>query len=170
MEPFFLAFNAITPIVIMMLLGYACRRCRIISATGISEMNKLAFNLLLPILLFVNAYSMDLSILNKETIFLSMLAVLSLCIILCLLFLFIPKYSPEKRGSLIQGFFRSNCAIIALPIYTSIYGSDDLGIITILLAAIVPTLTVLSVISLESCKGGKKGLKFLIMQVLKNPL
>ena len=51
------AFNAVVPIILIVLLGYFLRRKQFLSDNFLSVGNKLVFRVLLPVMLFINVYN-----------------------------------------------------------------------------------------------------------------
>lgn len=78
----------------------------------------------------------------------------------------------ERRGALWQASFRSNYALIGIPLAQSLFGDEGAMIATLLSAFVVPTINVLAVISLSVFRrdGGKTGIKGTLLGVVKNPL
>ena len=152
MENFILSFNVVTPLFIIMSLGYYLKYIKLLDKQTLNVMNRVCFKIFLPILLFFNIYQSDVkSSFNINLITFSVSSIVVLFIVLCFL---IPKIEKDnkKRGVMIQGIFRSNFVIFGMPIATSIYGEGNIGTTALLIAVIVPLFNLLSVISLELFK------------------
>jgi predicted permease len=173
MDNIILAFSVVFPLMLMMSIGYALRKMKVTDDHSLNVMNKLVFRVFLPILLFLNIYSLrPEEALNKSNAVL--LAIASLCVIGTILlthFIF-PALIKDKRkcGAMIQGIFRSNLILFGIPIAASIYGEDHIGIVSLLAAVIVPLYNIMAVAVLEYYRGGKVNLKSLLLGILKNPL
>lgn len=61
MSDFVVCVNAVLPLFIIMGLGYAARRLGAIKREDVPRLNKMAFRFFLPVLLFYNIYTSDLS-------------------------------------------------------------------------------------------------------------
>lgn len=63
---------------------------------------------------------------------------------------------------MIMNTYRSNAVLFGMPIVQLIYGDSQLGVMSMLIAVIVPLFNILSVIVLESFRGGKARLSRLV--------
>jgi predicted permease len=72
----------------------------------------------------------------------------------------------------LQGIFRSNYALIGIPLAQSLFGDEGATVATLLSAIFVPALNVFAVISLSIFrKGGEKpSIKKIILGIIRNPL
>lgn len=61
MENFLICLNAILPIFFIMALGYAARCTGVMRREDVPAINKAAFRYFMPLLLFYNIYTSDLS-------------------------------------------------------------------------------------------------------------
>lgn len=170
MENFILSFNVVTPLFLIMSLGYYLKYIKLLDKQTLNVMNSVCFKVFLPILLFFNIYQSDVkSSFNINLITFSVSSIVILFIVLCFL---IPKIEKDnkKRGVMIQGIFRSNFVIFGMPIATSIYGEVNIGTTALLIAVIVPLFNLLSVISLELFRDGEINLKKILKGIITNPL
>lgn len=170
MENFILSFNVVTPLFIIMSLGYYLKYIKLLDKQTLNVMNSVCFKFFLPILLFFNIYQSDVkSSFNINLITFSVSSIVILFVVLCFL---IPKIEKDnkKRGVMIQGIFRSNFVIFGMPIATSIYGEGNIGTTALLIAVIVPLFNLLSVISLELFRDGEINLKKILKGIITNPL
>lgn len=111
MESIKLSFEAIMPIFILMLLGYFIKEIKLTDKKSVGVMNKLIFNIFLPVLLFYNIYSTQSpEVFNLKLIIFTVAGII---------FIFLTGYfavmllsrDNKKRGVMLQGFFRSNYAM-----------------------------------------------------------
>ncbi len=77
-----------------------------------------------------------------------------------------------RRGALLQAGFRSNFALIGIPVGEALFGAEGAMVATLLSAAIIPVYNVLGVISLSlfSRRGKKVSIKNILLVIIKNPL
>lgn len=170
MDSLLLSVEAITPIFLLMLLGYGLKQFGVATKDQFNAINRLIFKIFLPILLFYNIYKTDIgSILDGKLIAFTVIAVL---IVFAagygLVFLFTKDNA--KRGVMLQGFFRSNFAILGIPLVNYICGDNAGGLSSLMVAIIVPLFNVLAVITLERFRDGKIQFGKLIKGILTNPL
>ena len=170
MENFTLSFNVVSPLFIVMALGYYLKYIKMLDKQTLDVMNKVCFKAFLPTLLFYNIYKSDVkSAFNPRLIMFSVSCVLILFFILLII---IPKIEKDnkKRGVMIQGIFRSNFVIFGMPVASSIYGDGNIGTTALLIAIIVPLFNLLAVISLEVFRDGNIDFKKIIHGIITNPL
>lgn len=168
-----LAFKVVFPLMLMMSIGYLLRRTQITDEHSLGVMNKLVFRVFLPILLFLNIYSLEpeeaINADNVKLIALVVVCILGTILLTHILFTHLIR-DRKKISVMIQGIFRSNLVLFGIPIAASIYGDDHIGIVSLLAAVIVPLYNALAVILLEYYRGGKVKMRKLIVSILKNPL
>ena len=163
-------FNAVMPLFLIMGLGYGVKCLGGIRVEDVPGLNKMAFRFFMPVMLFWNLYtsSIDQALQPKLLLFavgatLGMYG-LSLAIVLP------TEKDYEKQGVKIQGMYRSNLAIIGLPLATVLAPGADMGPVAMLAAIIVPLFNVLAVITLTAFRGERLPAGRLIKMVATNPL
>lgn len=171
MESFWVCFNAVTPIFLLMALGYAAQRTGAIRREDeVPRLNKLVFCWFMSVTMFCNLYDADPAQVIRPKLLLfgvgSTLAVYAASVGWVLL----TERLPDKRGVKIQGMYRSNFLLLGLPLTASLVTGEDIGAVVALVAVVIPIYNVLAVITLESCRGGKIRPGKLALNVLKNPM
>lgn len=169
-ENFIACLDAVLPIFILILLGYWAKKLGLLDRNDVKKMNKVFFRFFMPVMLFYNIYSSDLSTaVQPGLIFYALgctLAVFFLGLALARHF----EPSRARRGVIVQGLFRSNLVVIGLPVVNSLMGEGELGPVVILSATVVPLFNILAVIVLEYYGGEKTRPSRLLLDILKNPL
>ena len=168
------AVNAVFPIVGLILLGYILKRVGFLSQGFIKNGSKLVFTVALPSMLFINVY--DIGSFGE----IPWSFVLYCAGIVCLLFAVgfavatVGTKVPERRGVLWQCAFRSNFAIIGMPLAASLGGAQAEAVAAIVSALVVPMFNILAVIALSVFVSGneQKGPTFrsFLKSIIKNPL
>ena len=166
------AINAIAPIVLMIALGYFLRQKGMLSDTFLKNGNKLVFKLCLPSMLFVNVYNVpSLADIHWDIVLYGSVA---LCIIFILGIVIALTTTPNirRRGVVAQCAFRSNFAIIGLPLAAALGGPEAEAVAAVMSSVTVPLINVLAVISLSMFvqEGGKISVKHILLDIVKNPL
>lgn len=170
MENLIISINVISPIFFMLALGYFIKKINLIDEKTKSVMDKICFQVFLPILLFNSIYKTDLeSAFEPKLVAFAVISLIILFLILCLVIPVIEK-EPKKRGVLIQGIFRSNFVIFGLPISIALCGEENIGAVSILIAIIVPLYNALSIVALEFNRGQKINAAKIVKSVVRNPL
>lgn len=162
--------NAVLPMCLIMALGYGTRRLGWIRREEISAINKIAFRIFLPCLLYYNVYCSDLSGSFDPLLMAYAVGGVLLTFGLSLGYTLLTEKLPERRGVMIQGMFRSNYVIMGIPVATALLGSDQLGTVSILIAVVVPLFNMLAVVVLEVFRGQKPKPLHILGQIAKNPL
>lgn len=165
-----LSFNAIAPIFLLMLLGYVAKNLKLADKKTFDEVNKLIFKIFLPVLLFYNIYKTEAAhVFNIKLIIFTIVSVLC---VFCLGYISVFRLTDDdaKRGVMLQGMFRSNYAILGVPLVDYICGGSGSGLASVMVAVVVPCFNVFAVIALERFCGGSVGIKKLLLGIVKNPL
>ena len=170
MENLMISANAVLPMCLVMALGYGTRRLGWLRREEISTINKIAFRIFLPCLLYYNIYCSDLSGAFDPRLMTYAVGGVLLTFGLALGYTLLTEKLPERRGVLIQGMFRSNYVIMGIPVATALLGADQLGTVSILIAIIVPLFNMLAVVVLEVFRGQKPKPLHILGQIAKNPL
>ena len=170
MENLILSLNVVLPLFITMSLGYFLKSLNMFDNNTLDTMNNITFKSFLPMLLFYSIYKTDLQgVFNLKLMIFSATCVIALYLILYLIVPLIEK-DNKKRGALLQGLFRSNFVIFGIPITESLFGSEKVGVAALLIAVIVTLFNILSVIALETFRGGKPNFRKISIGIIKNPL
>lgn len=172
MDAFLFALEAVTPIVLMVALGYFLKRVNFISADFAKVANRLVFRVFLPAMLFLNVYNIsDLGSVELGYVVYVIVALLLIFAAAVPAVLAVSR-RPGARGALLQAAFRSNYALIGIPLAQSLCGSAGVVAATLLMAMSIPLLNVLAVISLSvfNQDGSRPSAKKIVLEVLRNPL
>ena len=170
MENLILAFNVVMPLFLTIAIGYGLKVLKFYDKPALDVMNKLCFKVFLPLMLFENVYKTDLAgVFNGKILVFSVISVFVMFVILMLL---IPRVEKDnaRRGVLIQAMFRSNFVLFGLPVVISLCGEEASGVTALMIAVVVPMYNALSVVALETFRGGKPSLKKIGRGVITNPL
>lgn len=174
MDTLLFAMNAILPIILLILFGYLLKQKNFLDEGWFKKGNKLIFRVCLPCMLFVNVYNIDsFTDINWSVVAYSEIAIFAAFFIgLAMVKLTVPD--NRQKGVILQCVFRSNFAIIGLPLAESLGGAEGKGIAAVLSAFSIPTFNILAVIALTMFLGGEDGhkanLKDVLLKIAKNPL
>ncbi len=172
MDSLIFALNAVAPIIAMVTIGYVLKKIGFMTADFSKAANKLVFRLFLPVMLFLNIYNIeDLGTMDFGYVIYVLLAVLVIFLVTLPLTRLVTK-GGAQRGALLQSVFRSNYALIGIPLSQSLFGAEGAAVATLLSAIVVPAFNVLAVISLSIFRpsGGKTSVKKILLGIIKNPL
>ena len=167
------AINCITPILLLILVGYGLRRIGFLNDQFISTGNKLVFNVCLPIMLFINVY--DIESLTAIKFDIVIYVACTVCLLFALSFITARTTKiPERKGVVMQCVYRSNYAIIGLPIANALGGAEAMAVAAIVSAFLIPIYNTFAVISLSiflnTSENKKIDFKKLLRGIVTNPL
>lgn len=170
MNNFTVCFNAVFPAFVLMLIGYLTKLAGIISQKMVTAFNKVVFNIFMPFMVFYNLYNTDTAtVIRPNTLLFCVFGVLAELVIgIIYAEKFVKK--REDRAVIIMAAYRSNFAMIGIPIASSLVEDSDFGVIIMLLAVIIPIYNAVAVILLSIYGEKKVSVKALVMKILKNPL
>ncbi len=172
MDSLIFAINAVSPIIVTVAVGFFLKKIGLMNERFSKEANKVVFRLLLPSMLFLNVYNIENLADMEFSYILYVLAALLVIFAVSILLVMPVTKKGERRGVLLQGVFRSNYALIGIPLAQSLFGDEGAVVATLLSAVFVPALNVLAVISLSVFKKGeqKPSIKKILLGIVKNPL
>ena len=167
------ALGAVLPIVLLILLGYVLRCVGFFSDEFLAVGSRLVFRVCLPVMLFLSVYGIEsIAAMPWGTVLYTVAAVLVIFALGLVTALAVTK-EPGRRGVLLQCTFRSNFAIIGLPLATTLGGAQGAAAAAVLSAVTVPLFNVLAVVSLSAFRteaGQKVSAKKIAGDVARNPL
>jgi len=170
MNSFIFALNAVLPIVLTVALGYILKKLGLMTAEFSKTANRLVFKVLLPAMLFLNVYKTEAA----KNIELTYIIYVFVCVLIFFALAFpmvtLCTRQRQRRGVLMQAAFRSNYALIGIPLAQSLFGTEGAAVATLLSALVIPLFNILAVICLSVYGEGKPNFKKIIIDILKNPL
>ncbi len=169
---FSFAVGAIAPILIYMAVGYALRLLRFANDAFFKGVNRLMFHVFLPVLIFCNLYEIE-SIGDIRFSSVLYVAVVILLLVGIGFLASLPVKRREQKGVVWQSAFRSNYAILGIPLAESIGGAPALSFASVIAAVSVPSYNLIAAIILSAYaeKGrGREQVKRAALSVIKNPL
>lgn len=173
-EIFLFAFNGVMPIVLLILLGYFLKRIKLFDDSFLRVANKFVFNAALPVLLFFNVYNIGSFGEIEWSAVVFVTGVIFLLFVAGLVYSILFVKDKKQKGVVWQSFFRSNFAIIGLPLSEALGGTEGIAVASILSAFSIPLFNALAAVSLSvfvSDEGkGKIKVKDIILRIVKNPL
>lgn len=170
MDNFMLALNTVAPLFLLMMLGYFLKRIGLLTDVIIGPLNKLVFSVFLSTSLFNNIYTTKLEdAWNGRAVLFVVICVLA---VFALLWLIIPRIEKDKRKAsvMMQSIYRSNIIILGLPIAAELCGAENTGLMSIVIAIVVPIYNVLSVFIFGFMDAERPPIKKTLIDIAKNPL
>lgn len=173
MDTLLFALNAVLPILMLISFGYILKKIKFFNDNFLSIGNKFVFRIALPALLYYTIYSIsDIREINWPVVIYAVFAVCFLFIFgLVISMIFIPD--PKQKGVIIQAVFRSNFAIIGIPLAEAIGGTEAVAVVALVSAVVVPLMNILAVIALVLFvreEDEKNLITSTLVKVVTNPL
>lgn len=169
MESLIMASRVVIPMAMMVGIGMLLRVVKLTDAPTMKKVDKLIFNVFMPMLSFYNIYKTDFTQLHNIS-YILFGASFVLVLFLGAMFL-LPKFVKPipTAASMGQAIFRSNYLIFGAAVAESIYGAGNIGKLTLMAAVIVPMYNALAVILLERARNSSASPKKLLLAIAKNP-
>lgn len=169
MDSFLMAVKVVVPMAMMVGIGVLLRIFKIADAPTMKKVDNMIFKVFMPTLSFYNIYKTDFTKLTNLGYIYYGVAVLMI-LFLAAMFL-VPKFVKPRgtASSYGQAIFRSNYLIFGAAVAESIYGSGNIGMLSLLSAVAVPLFNVQAAILLETARHGKASAKKLLLAIAKNP-
>ena len=164
------AVNAVAPIVLLIALGYWLKKRKLLDGNFLKTANWLVFHVCLPAMLFVNVYSIE-SITNVRW------DIIGYCVV-AITVLFVIGWGlgvtgtkdRSRIGAIWQCTFRSNFAIIGLPLAQSLGGDAGAAMAAVLSAFTIPFFNFYSIAALSVYTGKRKNFWATVKNIFTNPL
>ena len=169
MESLIMATSVVIPMAMMVAIGMLLRKVNLTDEPTMKKVDKLIFNVFMPLLSFYNIYKTDFSKLDNVAYIIFGCGLLTVLFIASMVI--VPKFVKPMptAASLGQAIFRSNYLIFGAAVAESIYGAGNFGMITLLGAVAVPMYNAEAAILLERARNGAASPKKLMIAIAKNP-
>lgn len=170
MENLLISLRCVLPIFLIICTGAIARRRNFVPEETFSNLSIFSFHTLIPCMLFYNIYASDLSLSFDPAMLLFLVG--SLLLWFCLGMVVFHRFEPDPRtrGAYLQCFFRTNIAVFSVVLAENLLDPAGVASMAMAVAIITPLFNVLSVIALESCRGGTIHIPTILKGILKNPL
>ena len=174
--------DVLAPVFVMIALGVVLRRSGFVSEALLAGMNRLAYWVALPCLLFYKVAEADFSVGTSGDAFVLVLAGMCACIGLSLVLAWVMGMEKRSIGAFIQAAYRGNLAFVGLAVILSAFGAlpgttDEIArqaerAAVVVLAPIVPIYNIAAVVVLLAFqhKLHAAALRNMLWKILTNPL
>ena len=173
METLSYAFHAIMPILLLIGLGYFFRVVGFLNENFYKQLNSFCYKILLPVQLFYNVYQIkELQKVNWR-VFFYVVAWVPVCVFTGMLAARFLIKDRSQQGVLAQATFRSNQAILGLPLAAALGGDPAVAVASLVTSIGIPLFNIAAVIVLKYYsveKGKKNSAKDILASVVRNPL
>lgn len=169
-DNFKICVEAVLPVFMLLAIGFIVRKTGIVNDAELKKMNRLAFDVLFPFLMFTNIYNSHIKEIVDIGLIVFTLAAIGAEYIAGTAVTLKIESNNASRGAMIQAIYRSNFVIMGLPIATNIYGHGNVGVTAVMIAIVVPVYNILAVATLEVYRESKIKPGRLFKNIAKNPL
>jgi len=169
MQEFLITVDIMGPLLLTLCVGVLLRRIGLMDEKLTTGMNQLVFRIFLPVMLFNNLRTLDIS--QMPGLGFSGFVIFGVAGIYLIAQWIVPKFvkDPRRSGVIVQGIFRTNFAVLGIPLMDAMFGDAGLAALSLAMPLVVPLNNILGVVSL-SATGGKTSVKKVILNVITNPL
>ena len=168
------AVNAVFPVVMMTLIGYALQRAGFFSQEFIKNGSKFSFKVLMPCMLFVNVYNIESFEAIRWDLVIYCVAILVIIFVLGFATALATTRIPERRGVILQATFRSNMAIMGMSMASVLGGPEAVANSAVVSACTLPVMNIFAVIALtvflKKDGSSKIDIGGILLNILKNPI
>ena len=169
MALFWETVNHILPVFLLIFLGIFLNSLKFFSPVTKDEIVKLVYYVGTPTLLFHTVAKADLyQNFEPELVIFFLCAIVSYVLLLILICSFIRD--PKKKGAVVQIGFRSNFAIVGMPLAMNLMAESGVLMTAISLAFVTICYNVTAVILLSYYGNKEQRFSSLMIGVIKNPL
>jgi len=164
--------NTVLPVFLVIGLGFGIRRCGLIDAQFISNINRLVYYVCLPLLLFYKIGTADFSTNFNPALIAGSMLVILLGFVAVYRLAGAMRLAGPVQGVVAQGACRGNLAFMGLALVYNAYGEAGLTRAGILMGFLVPVynLGAILVLTLSQGQDTKPQGPHWLSQVLLNPL
>ena len=169
MENLLLSFNVVFPMFVLLAVGFLMKKLGLLGKGLAGGINKLIFNLFIPVLIFKNIIDADLSTAFSWPLLGYSIAGSTAIFVLAMLIIPHMERDNRRRGAIAVAMFRSNFIIYGMPFATGLYGDTAGAMLSMLTALVVPLASAYSVFALEYYHTGKPKARDIAVNIIKNP-
>ncbi|MBE7025735.1 MAG: AEC family transporter [Ruminococcaceae bacterium] len=169
-ENLWICINGTVPIFLLVGLGILLRKWKIADDVFGEKATTVVFRLVLPVMIFHDIATSDIGKTFDGRILL--FAVISVIIMFIAAFLAAKAVTKDnrRRAAFSQGAFRTNYAILGLPLTKALFGEAAGANATVILAVSMVLLNIGSVVYLEAFLNREGGIKSTLRGIAKNPI
>ena len=169
MESLIMAARVVIPMAMMVGIGAVLRIVKLADEPTMKKVDKLIFNVFMPMLSFYNIYKTDFTQLTQVGYIVFGCGILTLLFIGCMVI--VPRLVKPMptAASLGQAIFRANYLIFGAAVAESIYGEGNFGKIALMGAIAVPMFNALAAVLLERARNSTASPRKLLLAIAKNP-
>lgn len=168
--------QAVAPMALLVFLGWSLSKFHVLKDSFREQATKLLFNVTLPISMFTKVVNANIK--DDFTLTVVIAGLAGTFATLLLAWLIVPRFEKDVSQSsvLIQGIYRSNFAVLGIPLASALFGTAGDIYSVSLLAILAPLYSIIAVFVLTPAQiaqgeqGNKICVKFILSKIFTNPL
>ena len=168
--------QAVAPMALLVFLGWVLGKLKVLKDAFREQATKLLFNVTLPISMFTKVVTANIKEDFNLTVVIAGLA--GTFATLLLAWLIVPRFEKDVAQStvLVQGIYRSNFAVLGIPLASALFGSAGDIYSVSLLAILAPLYSIIAVFVLTPAQIAQGGeckcisFKLIFKKIFTNPL
>ena len=169
LDSFLYSVNVIFPVFLLVLLGWLFGKIGLLSSSFFKEANRFVFKVTLPVTLYSEIVSCGVPASGGKLL---LFVIADILLLFLLLMLLVPPFihSNDRRGAFIQGVYRSNIAILGVPLIENMFGSQGIATLSVVMpfSIILYNILAVAVLSIYAPIDKKKKLSEIVLSILKN--
>ena len=170
---FWVAMNALLPIILMILLGYGLKQKGFLSEDFLKSGNWVIFYICFPAMLFINVYDIENFAAINWPLVLYCIAMMLVIFVLGMVTAVLVTPVPKRRSVIWQSTFRSNFVILGMAIAGALGGTEATSLVAVTASFVIPVFNVMAVVALTVFRGDNGGrrpsLGSVLADTLRNP-
>ncbi len=176
LDSFIYTVNTVVPIFLLVLIGLLLKRKGFLSEGFVADSDRFVFKIALPVYLFAEISSAELSAMLDVPLLLFCVAGVIVTVLLGFLIVPLCVKGNDKRGAFIQGIYRSNSAILGIMMARSMFGETGVEKIALILPVTIILYNICAVVILSVFAPQDTKLtpvqmtKRILLDIVKNPL
>lgn len=170
MNSFLVAVQVVLPMAMLMAIGVAMRKGGITDRETMKKVDKMSFKVFIPMVMFKNVYTMDLSTFDSPLFI--VYGLLGLTVMFLVALFLVPRLMKRRdsASAMGQAIMRPNYILFGVAVAESIYGDGNISAIMLLGAITIPVFNAMSTVVLEVGRNSSASFGKLMKAVATNPL
>ena len=167
------SFNAIGPVLLLILVGYIAKKLGLLNETTVKQMNRFLFRFCFPCMMIINVYGLDSGFTIPWDVYLCLFISFSVILLVSFICASIVTKDNRRRPVIINAGFRSNYAIIGLVLAEALVGKTAVQLASICQLPTILFFNILSVLVLSIyASGDSKKVDFgkIVKSLVTNPI
>ncbi len=156
------------PLVLMMATGFLLRKVGIVTEDALRVVNRIVYYVGIPTLVFYSVVT-DRTPARWQYALWVIGTIVAAFVLTMILARFLSK-DPGRRGTIVQGAFRSNDGIFGLAVASALLGEANTGTMAFTLVISATLFGIGGVLCYELNRGGKVKIGKVLFNTLKNPI